>query len=508
MNASAPRRVARTTIAALAGALVALVAVVAAEDLPELGDGSTLILSPTDEDAIGRNFLRLLICHPGSVDGLDKDGRELIDDQPCFAGNVTDAELLAYLNRLGAAIASHADLRETRISIHLVNQAGLNAFTVPGGHITYNTGLLLAADNEGELAAVMAHEIAHISQRHLPRLLAKMEGGKLPAAAAILAALVVGGQQGLAGLAAANALLLSNQLAYTRGFEREADAIGIKLLAESGYDPNAMVEFFEKLERAGGYGDELPEFLRTHPLSFARMAAAEDRAAQFADVVHTHSSRDFFFARAKIRALFAPRGIDNSPAYFESRIAETEGDERDAAIYALALVQGAKRQYDRARMTLAPLLAAHPTQLALQIARAEIDLAAGNPGAAAARYAELVEANPQAAYLTYYQAEALLANRDAQTAKRVIRRQLRRHKEMFTLYPLLSKSNSRLGDPAESYQASAEFHAALGEYDKAVATLKQALRASDEDGYLYESISARLKGIEEIIEQKQKQLTQ
>jgi len=189
------------------------------EPLPELGDSAERVLSPTQEKRIGDQFRRQLFRDPAYI---------------------ADPEINAYLNRLGAQIAAHASLRGVPIAVHLVQNPQLNAFAVPGGHITFHTGLLLAAENEDELAAVMAHEIAHISQRHLPRMVAKMEASRLPAAAAILASIVVGGQAGLAGLTVANAALLSNQLAYTREFEREADAIGIRLLAESGYDPAAM----------------------------------------------------------------------------------------------------------------------------------------------------------------------------------------------------------------------------------------------------------------------------
>ncbi len=449
------------------------------EPLPELGDSAARILSPAQEKSIGQQFLR-----------------QLLRDH----AYIGDPELNAYLNRLGAQVSRNASLRDTAITTHLLQNPDLNAFAVPGGHITFHTGLLLTAEDESELASVMGHEIAHISQRHLPRMLAKAEAGKLPAAAAILAAVLVGGKAGLAGFTVANAALLSRQLAYTRGFEREADSIGIKLLAEAGFEPTAMARFFNKIDRQGGLGDQIPEFLRTHPLSYTRIAEAENRAGAYPPV-NSPRSRAFLLARAKIRALYSPEKRD-SLAYFEDRAKRLSGEEKNAAIYGVALAQRKLRQTTQARATLQPLLDAYPDEIAFQLARAEIDMASNNPAAAVARYAQLTAAHPQLVYLTQYQAHALIANGEAAEAKRIIRHQLRRHKEQFILYPLLSKSNAKLDLLAEAHQATAEFHAILGEYPAAVAVLKQALKNTDSAGYLHQSITARLNELEEIVKQQ------
>ena len=447
------------------------------EPLPELGDSATRVLSPAQEKRIGRQFLGQLLRDQNYID---------------------DPELNAYLSRLGERVAEHASLRDIRIATHLLENPVLNAFAVPGGHITFHTGIILNAEDESELASVMAHEIAHFAQRHLPRMLAKAEASTLPVAAAILASVLVGGQVGVAGFTVANAALLSNQLAYTRDFEREADAIGIKLLAEAGFNPEAMARFFGKIDRQGGLGDEAPEFLRTHPLSYTRIAEAENRAGTYPTKTWP-PSRAFLLAQAKIRALYSPRDRD-ALAYFEDQAETATGEARNAARYGIALVRQKLRQPEQVRATLQPLLDAWPDEVAFQVAWAETDLVAGDPEAAAARYEKLTQAHPESIYLTHYRARALIASGDAAAAKRVIRHQLRRHKERFTLYPLLSESNAKLGLLAESHQATAEFHAALGEYQAAVTSLKQALRETDSEGYLQQSITARLHELEEMLE--------
>jgi len=360
----------------MSAALAALAALPLAADqnepLPELGDSAERLLSPAQEKRIGDQFRRRLFSDPAYVG---------------------DLEVNAYMGRLGSQIARHASLRGMPISVHLVRNPVLNAFAVPGGHITFHTGLILAAEDENELAAVMAHEIAHVSQRHLPRMVAKMEAGRLPAAAAILASIVVGGQTGLAGLTVANAALLSNQLAFTRDFEREADAIGVKLLTDSGFDPTAMARFFGKLQGPSGLGDEGPEYLRTHPLSYTRIAEAENRSSGLSPGDYPNS-REFFFIRAKIRALYAAANPRAAIRHFTEQVADASGDQKDAAVYGLALALWKHRQFDQARATLKPLLDSHPDEVALQLAPAEIDRTSGRPAPAAARHRQRAAAPP------------------------------------------------------------------------------------------------------------------
>ncbi len=455
------------------------------DQLPELGDSDTQIFTPNQEKEVGQQFVRQLLA---AIDYID------------------DPELNAYLNRLGTRVAKKATLRGTKITVYLIKDSVLNAFAVPGGHITFHTGLVLATADESELASVMAHEIAHISQRHLPRLLAKKEAGKLPAAAAVIGSILIGGKEGVAGLTLANASLLARELSFSREFEREADSIGIRLLNHAGFDSSAMARFFYTLDRYADHREEVPEFLRTHPLSFTRIAEAENRSGLYPGKEY-QSNRKFYFAKAKIRALYTSRH-DNVIAQFASEIEKNSGDQKDAAIYGTALIQMKERMVDEARATLKPLLAAYPDEVPIQLAQAAIEQAAEELDTAISRYKSLVDEHPDLLYLNYYYIEASLANEDAEKAKRAVRHQLRRHKDMYLLYPLLSRSNGKLGLLAEAHQATAEYHVALGDYTSAIESLKNALReASEEEGYLYQSINARLMELEGILELKQLRAT-
>jgi len=212
------------------------------------------------------------------------------------------------LPELGDSASAYLNKRqEEQIGKQFLRQ--LNAFAVPGGYIVFHTGLILTTETESELASVVGHEIAHLSQRHLPRMIAKAEASKLPTTAAIIASLLIGGQVGVAGVTLANANLISNQLAYSREFEKEADAIGIQMMSNSGFDPQGTASFFDKLQRYTLVtSDDVPEFLRSHPLSYTRVAEAESRLAALPKQRHS-SSIEFHLVKAKIRALHSDNRI-------------------------------------------------------------------------------------------------------------------------------------------------------------------------------------------------------
>ncbi len=309
----------RSLPAVLALSLLLMVAPVTTSgqsgSLPELGDAATRFLDPDDEALIGKRFLRELVA---------------MDDY------ISDQELRHYLNNLGRRIGSHSSLSNFPLEFNLIRENELNAFAVPGGYITFNSGLLLTTESESELASVVGHEIAHLSQRHLPRMVAKAEASKIPTTAAIIASILVGGQAGMAGVTLANASLLSNRLAYSREFEREADAIGIGLMARSGFDPRAMSAFFDKLQRFNIVSSkDVPEFLRSHPLSYNRVAESEARISSYPATDH-ESSIDFHLARARILALFGDPHADARQT-LQDRIDRSQGTIQTAWKYGLAL---------------------------------------------------------------------------------------------------------------------------------------------------------------------------
>ncbi len=161
-----------------------------------------------------------------------------------------------------------------RFTFFAVKDSGINAFALPGGFIGVNAGLVTATRNESELAGVLAHEIAHVTQRHIARSVQNAGRANLASAAAILAAILIGATTGLPSdavmgtVTAAQGLAVQQQINFTRANETEADRVGIGILAAAGFDPAAMPDFFWTMQqRSGSVGRNIPELLRTHPVT-------------------------------------------------------------------------------------------------------------------------------------------------------------------------------------------------------------------------------------------------
>ena len=444
-------------------------------DLPELGSSATQHLTPIQETYIGQGFFRQLTIDPDYVN---------------------DYELRHYLQDLGNQVGQNADLRGTELVFSMIQDNNLNAFAVPGGYITFNTGLLMATDSESELASVIGHEIAHLTQRHLPRLLAAADANRIPAIAAIIGSILIGGQAGIAGITATNAALAASNLSYSRTFEREADAIGIKLLAAADFDPEAMAQFFGKLERFTRHDStEIPAFLKTHPLSYARVADSENRAREYPPRVHINSF-EYHLARARIRALLVERQ-DDPLLFFGDQSASTDPLQRDAADYGEAVSLLHQHLPEEANLESLPLSEKYPDHPWVQILQAEVELALDKNEEAISRFQALLEKHPQKLYISYYLAEAYLDIGQPELARKPLRYQVRRHPDDLTLYLILSEANADMGNYAEAHQAKAEYFGQLGAYKRALASLRRALDEAEEDSYMSASIDARIIEFEE-----------
>ena len=235
-----------------------------ADDLPSLGDASSAIVSPQQEHQLGRAWLSLL---RGQVNQLN------------------DPQLKDYVETSVYRLAETSQLQDRRLEFILIDSKELNAFAAPGGIVGVNGGLFLNAQTEGEYASVLAHELAHLSQRHFARGVEAQQRMQLPMMAALLAGIVLaaggGGDAGIGVIAGTQAAAIQEQRRFSRQNEQEADRIGIQTLARAGYDPNGMADFFERMQRvnrgnSGGY--QLPEYLRTHPVTTTRISETRQLA--------------------------------------------------------------------------------------------------------------------------------------------------------------------------------------------------------------------------------------
>ena len=240
----------------------------AQEQLPEMGTAGGSALSLEDEYRLGRMVMR----------GLRESGQV-----------VDDPEIGEYLQSVGLRLSSLAQDGNRSFNFFLVKDPAINAFALPGGFIGIHSGLLMETANESELAGVLAHEIAHVTQRHIARRLESQSRTNLVSAAAMLAAIllgsVAGGNASMGAVSAVQGLTAQQQINFTRENEYEADRVGIGTLAAAGFDPNAMPAFFDTMGRRTQLGPNgMPELLRTHPVTSARIAESKGRASQYPPV--------------------------------------------------------------------------------------------------------------------------------------------------------------------------------------------------------------------------------
>src|SRR2546430_7285576 len=304
-------------LALLTAALVALAPRAWAQSaLPDLGSASDTELSPQMERRLGESIVRDMRRDPQFID---------------------DPEVSEYLGSLGARLTEVMTGARQDFEFFGVRDASINAFALPGGFVGVHTGLLNAADSESELASVLAHEIGHVTQRHIARMLGQQKQMQIPVLAALAAAVLLGRSRpdlasgATAGVQAAAA---SAQLSYSREYERDADRVGLQSLVAAGFDPRAMAGFFEKMQRAQRVSDDstLPGYLRTHPINTERIADAQNKVANLPYKQHPDSA-EFHLVRAKLRA--EAGDSHDALAHFERSVREGRYANEAAARYGL-----------------------------------------------------------------------------------------------------------------------------------------------------------------------------
>lgn len=466
--------------ALLAGALAHLVSGTAWANsntsLPDLGDASLATLSPAQERRIGEDFMRKA-----------RNTLAFLDDP----------EISEYLQSLGQRLVSYSDTPGKDFRFFAISDPSINAFAVPGGFIGVHTGLILAAQSEAELASVLAHETAHITQRHIPRMIAESERAAVPALAAILASILLassgrGGAE--AGLAITSAAVSQHGINYTRAFEEEADRIGMGLLARSQFDPHGMPAFFERMQNLNRHNEtNLPEFLRTHPVTSNRVADARNRAAQMAVRARPDSS-NFHHVRAKLRAL-APGAPGEIVRGFRENLAQGKHRDADAERYGYALALLRAKQFDPARTEIARLIKQQPRRAPYRVLQAEIEMAAGYANRATELYAAALRQSPESGILLrHYTATLLKANRPKE-ARDLLKPALRRTTDDPALYKMLGTAAGEIGLLAEAHQALGEYYYLSGNPNAAIQQFQIAARHASDNFYMQSSLEARIAAI-------------
>ncbi len=451
--------------------------------LPNLGESSTSMFSAEYEHQLGRAWLRIFRSQVPTVD---------------------DPLLFDYLEGLIYELITHSQLQDRRVEIVIVDNPTINAFAVPGGVIGIHNGLMLYAQTEDELATVLAHEIAHLSQRHFSRGVEFQKNQAPLTMAGMLAGLIlmatVGGDAGMAALSATQAAAQDSAMRYSRSNEQEADRIGMQTMVEAGMDPHAAPAMFERMLAASRYSsaERIPEFLRTHPLSESRISDTRNRARQYPKQIRD-TSLDYQLMRARV----SNQLTDTPELAVEKFRGELKGNprSREAAQYGLVLALTAAGRPDEASLELDGIWSKDPERLEYVLADAEIDILRNQPQKAATKLAERLKITPGNHPLTMAYANALMRNQQPHIAEEVLVAQSKRRANDPGLWYLLAEVQGLAGNILGLHQSRAEYFILNGILDQAERQLQYALKLTGDDYHSTAKINQRLRDIAQMREQ-------
>jgi predicted Zn-dependent protease len=427
---------------------------------------------------------------------LDKEvvvGKAIMRQLRGQAPIIHDPVVNEYIQDLGNKLVIQADNAKFPFSFFMINNSTINAFAFFGGHVGIHSGLITQADSESELASVFAHEVAHVTQRHLARASQAQKRS-----APIQIASLIGGillamanpEAGIATISAGNAGAAQSSINYTRNMEQEADNIGITMLAKAGFDPAGAPAFFSKLaQQARGQSNQL-EFLRTHPIPENRISETRARAATYG-IRNVPASLNFHLVKARIIARHEGNPLRNIN-YFGYQVQEKKYVFKEAALYGLALSYHESEQYASAAQILNELLRNDKENLFYLDAMTDVLIAQQNPQAAVDMLKPYWRFKPKNKVLALNLANALIKAQQYPEAIQILRDVLLIDPEHLLSYSLLVDAYTATGQKREMYKASAERYALLLAYPKAIDELQFAYNETGLDYLEKQRIKARI----------------
>jgi beta-barrel assembly-enhancing protease len=441
-------------------------------EVPVLGDASSAVISPQEEYELGQQVLKAYRSQmPTSSDPM----------------------IYSYLEKLIADIAAHSELDNKNFDLIVIENPEINAFAAPGRVIGVNTGVFLTAETEDQLAAIISHELAHLSQRHIARQMIAQKNATLPTLAGILAGIVLtaagGADAGLAAITATQAAALDSRLRFTRSFEQEADRVGIQTLAKAGRDPEAAGEMFEVMLRDQRYSRRPPEFLSTHPVTESRIADARSRAMQYPTRDYPNNP-DFHLvsARVKLKHATTPHAAIK---HFRSELAG-QSLSPEASRYGLVLALTDAGNTEEAHAALAPLLEEQPDKVIYLLAQAAIQSKEKNYQAAQNTLNRQLKHYPNDHAINIQLAEILMQAGEYQRGRKLLERYVRLRPDQAYAWYLLAEIQGLAGNIVGVHRARAEYFILNGVYDRAERQLQNALRLAEANTRLTALLEQRL----------------
>lgn len=445
-----------------------------AVELPALGDSSSSLVSLEQEYKLGRAWLSIL---RGSV------------------AQLSDPMLKDYVERHVYRLAETSQLQERRLDFVILDSKHLNAFAAPGGIIGVNGGLFMHAETEAEFASVMAHELAHLSQRHFARGLEAQQRMQLPVMAGILAGVVAAaagaGDLGMAAILSSQAAAFQEQRRFSRQNEQEADRIGIQNLSRAGYDPRAMPALFERMAKQYRYDRMPPEFLLTHPVTESRIADTQNRAEQLSARLLNPGIVDtltYQLMRARVILLY-----EGTPGMALKRFrAELEANSNNTpARYGLALALMRAGQYQEAKQHLGVLLGKANDSIVFNQALIELERSNKNYSRAQELLDKMLKLYPSNYPLKMEQAELFLAQEKYEQAEQLLNQLVKQRPNDPDIWYEISEVRGHNNNIIGLHEARAEFFARVGDYQQAIEQLSHAKNRASNNFILAARIDAR-----------------
>ncbi len=450
------------------------------EDLPIIGDSSSSVISIASEYNLGRLYMaQLRRTLPEYIDPVSQD----------------------YSEHLVYRLSEFSELSDRRLEIALIDEKSVNAFAAPGGIIGINAGLIFHADTEGQLASVLSHELAHLSQRHFARRMQRQKDRSLANSLMILGSIALAG-----ATSNPNALLVGQQaitqqnLSFSRGDEQEADRIGFKNMVSAGFDPKSTSYMFEKLQSLSRLsGSNELEFLRSHPLTKNRIADAQSRAQGFENKNY-RNSLDYDLVRNRTIVHFSevPR---QAVTIFQKELTDSS-DEREKleAYYGLALAYSRDNKHSQALNSMRQALEMDSENLMLQIGLLELHIEAENYFEAEALASSLLSTNPYNYPISMLYNRVLMNKGDYKLGEKILKDlALKRPKDPQVWY-WLAEVQGLDKNVIGLHLSRAEYFFLTGSYETSIKHLRMALDLTGNNFQLTESIHNKIERSHKSIE--------
>ena len=445
--------------------------------LPDLGDSSQIAFSPAQERKVGEQIVRQLRAQ---------------------GAYMQDPEVNDYLNELGHKLVNAGRDAKQDFEFFAVPDATINAFALPGGYIGVNTGLIVLAQTESELASVLAHEISHVTQRHMARMIDNQKNSMLMTLAGLALAVLAsraagssGTQATAAAISGTQALAIQNQLDFTRENEYEADRVGFQRLVAAGFDPNGAAGLMERLQRSARFVEgNAPSYLRTHPITYERIAEAQARA-QHLPYKQVPDSLDFHLVRALLKSYQGD--ARETVASFDDALRQRKYNNEIAERYGLVATLLRAKNIPRAKTELAKLERMAPPHPMIEAMAGNVLMGAEEYDAAAKRFASALQRYPNKMQLVYDYPEALLKSKRPAEAAAFAEAQLTRFPGDGPLHQIAARAYAEQNMRLLEHQHQGEFYAWAGNLTGAITQFELATKAGDGNFYQMSVVETRLR---------------